>query len=135
MECVLAIDPGSEKTGLAVVDKKLGTCWRAIVNSDDVGREAQAAIERFKCTSIVIGDGTYSDQIKKHLCFAIEKDIIITAVSERNSTHEARARFWRENPPHGWRRIIPTGLLTLPTPVDDWAAVILAERYFAEKKL
>ncbi|MES4792307.1 MAG: resolvase, partial [Chloroflexota bacterium] len=29
-------------------------------------------------------------------------------------------------PPRGWRRLAPRGLLTPPTPLDGWAAAVLA---------
>ena len=55
----------------------------------------------------------------------------VTLVDEHRSTEEARRRYFVDNPPSGWRRLMPRGLLTPPVPYDDYVAIILAERYLA----
>ena len=41
--------------------------------------------------------------------------------------------YWREHPPRGLMRLIPVTMQVPPVPVDDYVAVILAERYFDKK--
>ena len=50
-------------------------------------------------------------------------------VNEYRTTDEAKKRYWQENPPKGIRRLIPRGMLVPPVPVDDFAAVIIGEKY------
>jgi hypothetical protein len=53
----------------------------------------------------------------------------IVAISETNSTLEARELFWQQHPPSGWRRWLPRSLQTPPCAIDDFAAVVIARRF------
>lgn len=53
----------------------------------------------------------------------------VIAVDERNSTLEARDRYWQLFAPQGWQRLIPKGLRLPPRPIDDIVAIVLLERY------
>jgi RNase H-fold protein (predicted Holliday junction resolvase) len=50
-------------------------------------------------------------------------------VDERETTLRARARFFADHPPRGWKRLIPAGMLLPDRPIDDYAAVLIAERF------
>lgn len=50
---------------------------------------------------------------------------------KKNSTLEARDRYWTMYPNRGLQRLIPLGLRVPPRPVDDIVAILLIERYFA----
>jgi hypothetical protein len=52
----------------------------------------------------------------------------ILVVDEKDTTLQARERFWEHNRRRGWRRILPATLQVPPSPVDDYVAMILAER-------
>ncbi len=52
-------------------------------------------------------------------------------VNEAFTSQRARARFLAENQPRGLQRLLPRSLRTPPVPVDDYAAVLLAEDFFA----
>jgi hypothetical protein len=54
-------------------------------------------------------------------------------VDEHRSSEQGRRRYFRDNPPRGWRRLLPVGLQTPPRAYDDYVAVILAERYLASR--
>ena len=45
---------------------------------------------------------------------------------------KARERYWEHNPRRGWRRLLPATLQTPPEPVDDFVALILAERVLSD---
>jgi hypothetical protein len=51
----------------------------------------------------------------------------LRAVDEHGTTLRARARYFTDHPPRGWRRLIPRSLQTPPEPYDDYVAVLLAE--------
>ncbi len=54
-------------------------------------------------------------------------------IDEHRSSEQGRRRYFRENPPRGWRRLLPVGLQTPPRAYDDYVAVVLAERYLASR--
>jgi RNase H-fold protein (predicted Holliday junction resolvase) len=53
----------------------------------------------------------------------------VELVDERETSLLARARFFRDHPPRGWRRIVPRGMLLPDRPIDDYAALLIAERF------
>lgn len=133
---VIAIDPGREKCGLAVVDRNRGILSRQVVVTEQLPAAVSALSAQNDCGLVVIGNQTFSIAVRRSLQALLEAGRLrdIVPVDERGSSEEARRRYWQECPPAGWRRFLPIGLLTPPEPVDDFAAVILAERYFAGLK-
>ena len=55
----------------------------------------------------------------------------IMMVDERNSSLEARDRYWEMYPPKGLKKLIPQGMRLPPRPVDDIVAILLIERYLS----
>jgi hypothetical protein len=54
-------------------------------------------------------------------------------VDERETTLRARALYFADHPPRGWRRLIPLGLQLPPRPIDDYAAILIARRFLGER--
>lgn len=129
---VLAIDPGRDKCGLAVVDRQAGVLAHTVTPTERLQPAARQWLGEYACKVVVVGDGTASAAIRELLRgMEASRDIAqVVSVDERNSTLEARTRYWRETPPRGWRRLFPAGLLPPPCAIDDYAAIILAERFF-----
>ena len=132
---IIAIDPGREKCGIAVVHQQDGVLYRSVVPSEQLLKE----ISRLTCTYvsslIVMGDGTAHGYIKTLLENSLaDTQFAIILVDESHSTDEARQHYWRDNPPRGLKRFIPIGMQVPPGPVDDYVAIILAERYWAQTK-
>jgi RNase H-fold protein (predicted Holliday junction resolvase) len=128
-QVVIAVDPGQMKCGLAVVRADGTVLRRGIVSVEEIGEAVREMGERFSEGIIVLGDRTGARSIRREL--EMNTTLPIALVAEHRSTIEGRRRYFRENPPRGWRRLLPTGLQTPPVPIDDYVAVILAERYFA----
>ena len=127
---ILAIDPGRGKCGLAVVNKS-GTVHRAIVPREGIVFAVKDCLQRFTgIDRVVLGDRTGSHELRAELK-SVVAGIPVSFVDEHLSTQEARRLFWRENPPRGWRRLIPLSLQAPPEPYDDLVAVVLARRYMA----
>jgi len=132
---VLAIDPGSSKCGMALVHrdpvKGLELVWRKIAPTPDIilALEEASAIRPF--SMIIVGAGTRSkeivDRLREHL-----PSIGILVVDERDTSMMARERYWIHNPRRGWRKLLPSTLQMPPEPVDDFVALILAERVLAD---
>lgn len=125
---VLSVDPGRDKCGLAIVDTQRGIVARGVVPAGTVGVIAREWVRQHRPQSIVIGAGTAVRQIRDAL---VEIGLPVEVVPETNTTLRARARYFAEHPRRGWRRLVPTTLQTPPIPVDDYAAVLIAEDYLA----
>ena len=76
-----------------------------------------------------MGDGTTSQAWREQIESSLSTDIEIAVVDEKNSTLEARDRYWTMYPPRGLQRLIPRGMRIPPRPVDDIVAILLLERY------
>jgi len=132
-DVVLAIDPGREKCGVAVVERGPDGGFRAVYRAAPDVESAPALIaeaaRQYKPDVILVGDGTNSAAFVR----AVEGlgPASVKVVDEKFTTLQARCRYFAENPPRGLRRLIPISLQTPPRPFDDYVAVILAERFLA----
>ena len=132
-DMVIAIDPGREKCGIAVVHKVQGVIYKTIIATADLVRVVTTLATTHKVFTAVIGDRTTSHAAQAALTGirVSEQRVTVIPVNEHCSTDEARKRYWIEHPPKGFKRLLPTTMQVPPGPVDDYVAVILAERYFA----
>jgi len=125
---VLAIDPGRSKCGVAVMQSGNGALARAVVPKDDLARLLRTFIRQFQPDVVILGRGTGARDIE-NVVGQLEGEY----VDETYTSLDARKRFFRDNPPRGLKRLIPTGLQTPEVPYDDYVALILAERYLEQK--
>jgi len=133
-QVLLAIDPGKDKCGLALVDRKGEMISRQIVATSQAIETIVVLLESHQDAQILIGNSTTSRAMREKLSLALP-NVSLIEVEEKNSTLEARALYWRENPPRGWRRVLPLSLQEPPTPVDDFAAVVLARRFLQSLRI
>lgn len=128
---VLAIDPGSSKCGLALVRRdendRTHLVWHAIVPTEQVGEAVIKQQTETHFTLIVVGNGTRSKHVVEHLRDALPS-IGILVVDETGTTVQARERYWEHNPRRGIWKFIPATLQIPKEPIDDYAALVLAER-------
>lgn len=128
---VLAIDPGSSKCGLAVVRRdregRLELVVRKVVPTERLTEAIADTAAVAPYSLVIMGSGTRSKELSAALKEARPQDPILM-VDEKDTTMEARERYWEFNPRRGWRRLLPSTMLTPPDPVDDFVALILAER-------
>lgn len=128
MRTVVAVDPGTEKCGVARVslDDTSGALVETskVIQNEDVEGEIASMIEG--ADAIVVGDGTGSRQIVRRLEAAFPGTGILV-VGEAYTSERARQRYWEVHPPSGWRRFVPRGMLVPPNAYDDIAATLLAE--------
>ncbi len=125
---VLAIDPGRSKCGIAVVadGAEAEVLHRAVVPTDHLRQAVSELTARHRPEAILVGDGTTASEAAKA---AEQAGAPVKVVDERLTSVEARKRYFVENPPRGLRRLIPVSLQTPSQPIDDYVAIILAERY------
>ncbi|MCW5932862.1 MAG: resolvase [Fimbriimonadia bacterium] len=127
----LAIDPGSHKSGIAIAESSpqgLELLHREVVDLDNLLNRLTALFQQFQLEVHLIGSGTGSKSLLAQLK-AWFPSIQWELVNERDSTLEARRKYFQFYPPRGWRKWIPQGLLLPPVPYDDFVALILIERY------
>lgn len=131
-QLIIAVDPGREKCGIAVVHSKKGALCQKVVATADMAATVTQLAAQYAVSVVVLGDRTTSRQAAAVLAGILVNGSPLTVipVDEHRSTDAARQRYWRENPPRGLKRFIPVTMQVPPVPVDDYVAVILAERYF-----
>ena len=117
---ILAVDPGNEKTGVAILTPSSTMVCRKIIMTKQFNNEIERTLtEYFGIVHIVCGNGTNH----KYLYPSLQQ------IDESHSTEEARKLYWKYNPPTGWRKIIPTSMQFPPEPVDDLTAFVIGLRY------
>ncbi|NES64282.1 MAG: pre-16S rRNA-processing nuclease YqgF [Okeania sp. SIO2D1] len=126
---ILGFDPGSQKCGIALMDRKKQLHYHQVIESLEVVTTIKNLNQKFDIDLIVIGDQTHSKTWKQTLTKIISKTVPIIKIDERYSSLEARDRYWQMYPPQGIFRLIPLGMRIPPKPVDDIVAIILIERY------
>lgn len=133
MNKYLGIDPGRSKTGLALVDEAGKILALHIAPTVAIEAELRRFAGSEVLSAIIMGDGTNNKAIGKAV-----QDVFPNAqlnlVGEAHSTEEARSLYWQENPPRGWRRLVPLGLLVPPEPLDAYAAVVQVRRWLAGRQ-
>ena len=126
---ILAIDPGREKCGVAVLATDGHILVQEVVRTKTLADVVGALAAEYE-PHIIMGNGTTSAAAKA--CVeALGRTV--TLIDEYRTTDAAKLLYWEMHPPHGWRCFIPRGMLVPPVPVDDFVAVILARRFLREK--
>jgi len=127
---ILAIDPGHQKCGVAVVNEEGIPLTQKVIAFEELRTTVEQLIAKYAVECIVLGDRTHSKVYRKILR---DFQLPIEMVNEDRSSIEGRMRYLRENS-RGLKRLLPLGLRTPDRPYDDYVAVILAERYLAKRK-
>lgn len=129
---ILGIDPGSSKTGAALLDTDGNIIRMDILWMNEFAKNLTAFLQTEQPKTCIIGDGTTSMKLQQTLAEVLPA-LEIVVCDEAHSTEEARGLYWELNPPQGWRSLMPLGMLTPPIPLDAYAAVVLARRYLKKK--
>lgn len=126
---VLAVDPGTAKWGLALVQRDGRCLERRVVPAAEALGVVRGLLEGHPGAGLLLGRRTGSREarrwIEEHL-----PEARVTLVDEHNSTLEARRLYRLHNPPRGWRRLVPRGLLLPREPLDGYAAEVIALRFY-----
>lgn len=126
---ILGIDPGTRKCGYAVLTQAGAQPEEiGIVATSGLAALAAELVARYPIRAIALGGGTHATLIAAALRTC---GVPLHVVDERETTLRARSRYFQDHPPRGWRRWIPRGMLLPPRPIDDYAALLIAERYVA----
>ena len=101
--------------------------WRAISPRKEVLDNLKRAQETETIDMVVVGSGTTSRDLVAQIREAIP-GLGVLVIDEKDTSLQARERYWEHTPRAGWRRLLPASLQVPPEPVDDYVALILAER-------
>lgn len=134
---MIAIDPGSDKCGVAVVRRDGHILCRAVIDAHELHETIRDLLTRYKLAVFVLGDRTGSRWALSVLARCCGEGggpgTEVFLVDEHLTSVEARRRYLKEHPGRGITRFIPPGLRVPDRPYDDYVAIILAERFFAGK--
>ena len=129
---ILAINQNKKKTGIAILNNS-DVLEHKIINSEELVQIIKSLLEKYIIKTIVMGNGTSSkkkyDLLKREF---IDRDIVL--INEYRTTDEARKLYFQENPPKGWKKLIPLGMQVPPVPVDDYAAIVIGRKYLKDNK-
>jgi RNase H-fold protein (predicted Holliday junction resolvase) len=131
---LLAIDPGSEKCGYALLlaERERTTVLQAgIENSSEIGQTTKNLVDQYPSISIIaIGNGTNSKQTKK-LIQDLAPQINIEIVDEKGTSEKARKLYLERNPAQGLEKMLPNGLRSPKKPYDDIVAELIGINFIA----
>ena len=143
LQFYLGIDPGRDKTGVALVEETGRILAVQVMRTRNFSDTLlQFLYDRLQVRNtwglrkilkaVVLGNGTGSEAHKQWVEKALP-GYPVYIVDEKYSTEEARALYWKLYPPHGLRRLIPLGLQTPPEPLDGYAAVVQVHRFMEQE--
>ena len=132
-EVLLAIDPGRRKCGLVILSRDCDILERSVVLTARLGEELARLAGVYHPDAILLGSGTNSRKLRSELERHLP-GVPLRVVDERNTTFEARRKFLAAHPARGLWKLLPEGLRTPDQPYDDYAALVLAEKYLAAKR-
>ena len=135
MKVYLSVDPGREKCGVAVVREDGAIVARQRCDTAALEDVMTTLVAKHGPAGCLVGNGTGSAAVWARLQKLLQKsnNCDMMLIDEASTTEQARTLYWQANPPHGWRRLLPISLLVPPEPIDDWAAVVMAQRWLKKK--
>jgi RNase H-fold protein (predicted Holliday junction resolvase) len=130
---LLALDPGSDKVGTAVLSFNKEEKEKTIVKKEEVLDHLEEIFRHYQIEEIVIGNGTGAEELRRMISSSYP-DIKISLVEEEYTTEEAQARYLEEKPMSNYEKLLRKVVSwKVKKPLDDYAALIIGEKYL--KKL
>lgn len=126
---ILGFDPGLDKCGVAIMGENNTLHYHQVLLAEEISTTITSLCQQFSPKLVVIGDQTTSKFWREKLKEILPQSVAIVTVNERNSTLEARDRYWQMYPAKGILRFIPVKMRIPPRPIDDLVAILLIERY------
>ncbi|MBI2914290.1 MAG: hypothetical protein HYY08_00040 [Firmicutes bacterium] len=135
-DVILAIDPGREKCGVAVMSRNGVTLVRDVVALPDLPGRVREIVQVHEVSTIAVGNLTGSEDVKALLigCGAAEPVRGIVLVDEHGSSREGRRRYLQDHPPRGLWKLVPQSLRVPKEPIDGYVAEVLGLRYLVQDR-
>lgn len=128
---ILGIDPGTRKAGYAVLASDASVLEIGIETVEALLDRARRLVKEHEITAVALGTGTNAGALGDQLATL---GVPVQLVDERETTLRARALYFADHPPRGWRRLLPLGMQLPPRPIDDYAAVLIGRRYLEDAR-
>jgi len=129
MSDLLALDPGSDKVGAAVLSFTEDEREKTIVKKEELLDHLKEIFSHYQIKEIVIGNGTGAEAVKEMISSAYP-DLEITLIEEKYTTEEAQARYLEEKPMSNYEKLLRKMVSwKVKKPLDDYAALIIGEKY------
>ncbi|MBE9102427.1 pre-16S rRNA-processing nuclease YqgF [filamentous cyanobacterium LEGE 07170] len=126
---ILGFDPGRDKCGVAIRDGDGNVAWHEVIRSEEAMTRLPQICQDHGVSLVVMGNQTTARQWHERLATVLPEMLPIVLVDERNSTLEARDRYWQLYPAKGLQALVPQSLRAISRPIDDIVAILLIERY------
>ncbi|MFN2341417.1 MAG: Holliday junction resolvase RuvX [Halanaerobium sp.] len=129
MNNLLALDPGRDKVGTAVLSFNKEEKEKTIVKIDELLDHLDEIFNKYQIAEIVIGNGTGAEDLKEMISSS-HHDFKIRFVEEEFTTEEAQARYLEEKPMSNYEKMLRKVVSwKIKKPLDDYAALIIGEKY------
>ena len=125
---LFAIDPGKDKTGVALVAEDGTLIEKKVVRTERFEEEITPLLEGKKLSACVMGNGTRHQVMETRMNQFLKDhhmDLAVTLVDEKYTTEMGEQWYWKDHPAKGLSRLIPKGMRTVPVPIDDYVAWII----------
>lgn len=130
---VLALDPGREKVGIAVVTKNIETLHLDIVERSEITETLAELLNNYEPEILVIGDGTGSRRLAEEISSRLPEELELKFIAEADSSLQA-AELYRRQQGNIFSRLTGKFISWRPSrPLDDYAALVLARKYLQDK--
>lgn len=129
---MMGIDPGRRKCGIAILTKEGKEVLKEIVKTSNLSKRIEELLNKYTIEKCILGNGTYTDKVFNILDLLMDKKMI-EFVEEQNTTYLAEQKYLKENPPLGLQFLNKIIRFKPQKPLDDYAAVILVEKYLDKK--
>ncbi|MFP4197977.1 MAG: Holliday junction resolvase RuvX [Halanaerobium sp.] len=129
MSDLLALDPGRDKVGTAVLSFAGQEREKTIVKKEELIDHLKEIFKHYQIREIVIGSGTGAQAVKKMLNSNFP-EMKISLVEEKFTTEEAQTRYLEEKPMSNYEKLLRKIVSwKVKKPLDDYAALIIGEKY------
>ncbi|MGM0437586.1 MAG: hypothetical protein ACQEQD_04905 [Bacillota bacterium] len=128
----LAIDPGKDKCGFALVKDNQTPVLLDIVGTKEFDKVLKELYDEYRFDLIILGTGTYSQKIEKKIREINLSPVVL--VNEENTTIQAERKYREDHPLKGYKKILSKIVDWRPAKnVDDYAAFMIAKKYLENK--
>ena len=128
---IIGVDPGKDKCGVAVLNSSGDVKFSEVIPTIDFELTLKKLSAQFEVEQVILGNGTTHSAAEKKI---LSLNFPVKVVDEKFTTEEARREYWKQNPPHGWRKLLPTSMQVPPVPVDNIVAEILVKRFLGKRE-
>ena len=133
-QLILVIDPGREKSGIAILNSLGESITQTVLLSHEFTDQLLYLDQKYRPTMWVIGDKNAGREIRELAEKSNQRSVPVILQNEHRSSEEGRLLYWQAKPPSGLKRLIPISFRVPHEPWDDWAAVVIGRRWLKENE-